>query len=406
MNEKDESFFLRRVSTQTCRFFNDEQWKKHFLDRTFITRMFYFVALVFPAKTQQTFIRKIFRIILEYGATLLLSMYIIGDFRNLYNLVWDLPMGLILSSLLTDVFSLTIRITLLCKRKSIFSAMLHLQDVHASLQCTQLVNLRPYLAFGVGVACILPTTLMLFTVNLCYPGYEDFLAHYTAYTFFGWSSRNKWTDCFIFVLFDNLLENQQYLLSGFLVVLTWYLLSLTKIIVGSFIEVAERENDPEALYSSYLKYTRMTAECMVVLEHALSLLLMFLYGFMVFNIFNVSTLLLTADFSYIIVPMKVTQVVLFTVMVLAFYSVSFQAVAVHEVAKKVKNAVYEMVSRSDSTNYEMKCLLLTMVTNFPSEIVVTGWKMFSLNRSFLQKTTSGMFTYAVLLSQLDRQTHQ
>ncbi|GIZ00374.1 uncharacterized protein CEXT_595891 [Caerostris extrusa] len=77
----------------------------------------------------------------EYGATLLLSMYIIGDFRNLYNLVWDLPIGLILSSLLTDVFSLTIRITLLCKRKSIFSAMLHLQDVHASLQCTQLVNL-------------------------------------------------------------------------------------------------------------------------------------------------------------------------------------------------------------------------------------------------------------------------
>ncbi|GIY33547.1 uncharacterized protein CDAR_595361 [Caerostris darwini] len=295
-------------------------------------------------------------------------MYIIGDFRNLYNLVWDLPRGLILSTLLTDVFSLTIRITLLFKRKSIFSAMLHLQDVHASLQCTQLRTTWHTLSLA-GV-----------------PETNGPIVSFLYYLTTSWKTSN--------------------ILSGFLVVLSWYLLGLSKIIVGSFIEVVERENDPEALYSSYLKYTRMTAECMVVLEHALSLLLMFLYGFMIFNIFNVSTLLLTADFSYIIVPMMVTQVILLVVMVLAFYSVSFQAVAVHEVAKKVKNAVYEMVSRSDSTNYEMKCLLLTKVTNFPSEIVSTGWKMFSLNRSFLQKTTIGMFTYAVLLSQLDRQTHQ
>ncbi|GIZ00376.1 hypothetical protein CEXT_595901 [Caerostris extrusa] len=44
----------------------------------------------------------------------------------------------------------------------------------------------------------------------------------------------------------------------------------------------------------------MTAECMVVLEHVPTAdVPLRIHGF---NIFNVSTLLLTADFSYIIVP--------------------------------------------------------------------------------------------------------
>ncbi|KAF8795906.1 hypothetical protein HNY73_000353 [Argiope bruennichi] len=365
--------------------------------------MFYFVALIFPLKEKHTQCQQLLKPCLEYGATLLLSLYIIGDFRNLYQLIGFLPMGLIFSSLFTDIFSITIRVTLLFKREAILCTLVYLQDIHSGLQTNKFLNQVSQLAIGMLVSYILPGTLMWYTVTMCFPGYEPVLKHYVKYTFYGLSTENKWADCFLFVTTDHLLETQQHILSGFLIVLCWYILGLLKEIVESFSAIAQGEEDMPRFFDAYLRYSKIVSCSILRVEQSLSLLLLFLYGFLVFSIFSVTTYLMTAELSKVPTPMVTSQLVLLFVSIIGFYVTSFQAIAVHNVAVKVRNSIYKMVSRSNSYNYDTKSLLLTMASNFPSGVVVTAWGLFSLKNSFLQKTTSGMITYATLLSQLGDQ---
>ncbi|GBN39684.1 hypothetical protein AVEN_106029-1 [Araneus ventricosus] len=394
-------FSRKRIVPVLYKCHSAEQTKNHFSERIFIARMFYFVALVFPLKDKYTQIQQLLHFCLEYGATLLLSLYIIGDFRNLYHLIGFLPMGLIFSSLFTDIFSITIRVAILCKRRSILCTLVYLQDIHSGLQTNKLCNQVSQLAIGVFLSYVLPGTLMWYTVTMCFPGYEGVLKHYVKYTFYGLSTENKWADCFLFVITDHLLETQQHILSGFLIVLCWYLLGLLREIVESFSVIAKEEDDLERFFDAYLRYAKTVSSCVSRVEQSLSLLLLFLYGFLVFSIFSVTTYLMTAELSDVPIPMVTSQLVLLFETIIGFYITSFQAIAVHNVAVKVRNSIYEMVSRSDSQNYDMKSLLLTMSANYPSGVVITAWGLFSLKNSFLQKTTSGMITYATLLSQME-----
>ncbi|GFQ65058.1 uncharacterized protein TNCT_362171 [Trichonephila clavata] len=313
-------------------------------------------------------------------------------------------MGLTFSSLFTDIFCITIRLTLLYKRREILSAMVYLQDAYSRLQPAKFINQRPYMILGLCGSCIIPITFCWFTADLCLPGSERVLKYFVEDTFFGWSAENKWTSCFLLVTVDHLVVNQQYILFEFLLILSWYLLGLLKRTVESFVEMAQQERDLESLFESYIRYSRIIFQCMAMVEEALSLLLLVLYGFMVFSIFTVTTFLMTADLPTLPAMMVVPKLVLFFVMMAGFYITSFQAVAVHEVAIKVKHTIHEVVSMSDSADFGMKSLLLTLATDFPSKIVVTCWGLFSLKRNFLQKTASGMFTYAILLSQLGNQS--
>ncbi|GIY33563.1 uncharacterized protein CDAR_595441 [Caerostris darwini] len=314
------------------------------------------------------------------------------------------PMGAVCSAFLTDVFSVTIRMALIHKRHAIFSAITYLQDVHTQFGVLKCVRYRTCIATGIVASCIIPLSLFWYTVTMCLPGSEKVLKFYTAHTFLGWSSDNKWNNCFLFVISDHLVVNQQYLLSGFLLVLSCYILGLLKQTVASFTSVNHHENDLRLFFTAYLRYSETVSKGVSLVNRALSLLLLFLYGFMTFSIFSVTTFLLTSDFTYVLTEMLATQIILMLMMILGFYTTSFQAVAVHDAAKRVKNLVYDVVSRSESSDHETRCLLLMMAAEFPSEVVVTGWGMFSLKRSFLQKTTSGMFTYAILLSQVGNQT--
>ncbi|GFT31760.1 uncharacterized protein NPIL_245271 [Nephila pilipes] len=404
LQKNGSSVFQNRIAPITENRWSLETRKKLFTDRIFITRMFYFVALVFPLKPQETSRNKLCRRLLENGSTLLLSLYIIGDLKNLFYLVWKLPMGLIFSSLFTDIFSITIRLTLLFKRQAILSAMVHLQDTFPRLQPTKFVSQRLHMIIGLCGSCIIPIAFFWFTADLCSQGSEALLKVYVEDTFFGWSAENKWVSCVIFVTVDLLVVNQQYILFEFLLILSWYLLNLLKQTVESFVTEAVQEQDMESLFESYIRYSRIISKCMSMVEEALSMLLLVLYGFMVFSIFSVTTYLMTADLSVLPAMMVVPKLILFFVMMAGFYIVSFQAVAVHEVAIKVKHTIHELVSVSDSSDFGMKCLLLTLATDFPSKVVVTCWGLFSVKRSFLQKTASGMFTYAILLSQLGNQT--
>ncbi|GIY25203.1 uncharacterized protein CDAR_615661 [Caerostris darwini] len=220
---------------------------------------------------------------------------------------------------------------------------------------------------------------------------------------FGWSSGKDWANCIIFITLDQLIQNQQHILSGFLIILIWYSLGLMKRNVGSFTTEARRTNDVEVLFKSYLAYSSNVFECMCLMEQAFSLLLLLVFAFVRFSMFNVTTFLMTVNVANVPISLLIGQVVLLCVTVTGFYVASFQAVAVHDAAIEVRNSIHKVVSKSDSADYKRKCLLLAMASNFPSKVVVTGWGLFALKRGFLKKTTSGIVTYAVLLSQLGKQ---
>ncbi|KAF8766505.1 hypothetical protein HNY73_019559 [Argiope bruennichi] len=399
----DIRFIHRQSVVEVIKSFKAEQVKHHSSERIFITRIFYFVALVLPLNKEPNHLKYYFQRLLEYSATAYLIVCIIGDLKSLFRVAWMIPAGLTFSTIFTDFFSITIRLTVMYKRQDIFLLMIYLQDTFSGLQLEKSVTQKYQLIVGTCICYILPCVLFWFTVSLCFPGSERLLIFYVKETFFGWSSKNKSTNCALFIIFDHFIINQQHILSGLLIVLCWYLLGLLRRIIESFEVVAKRKCDLDSFLKLFAEYSSTIYRCMERSEEALSLLLLFLYGFMVFSVFNVTTFLMTTNLSKFDTSSVTNQIVVLSMAIIGFYFVTFQAVAVHDAAIRVKNAVYEMVSGSDCSDYEIKHLILTLVSEFPSHVVVTGWRLFSLRRCFLTQITSGMFTYAVLMTQMGNQ---
>ncbi|GBM05073.1 hypothetical protein AVEN_210787-1 [Araneus ventricosus] len=327
-----------------------------------------------------------------------------GDFRSLVSALWFLPVGLAFSQLFKNLFTITLRLTLLFKRQSIFSLITFLQDVHSSIRFKKCLHRRSQLLAGMIICYILPGVSLWYSTLLCSSGWEKVLKYHLEEIFFGWSSENKWTNCAMYILLDHFIANQEFIQSGLIVVLCWYLFGLLKRIVISFANKAEEVHDLESIFLSYLKFSKTICKCISLLEQAMSLLLLLLYGFMIFSIFNVTTFLMTANLSKVPISLMINQMTVFLVMLTGFYFLSFQAIAVHDAAVKVKYSVYHNVSTSSPVNSRIKYLLLTMVTEFPSTVVVTCWGLFSLKRNFLKRTTSGIFTYAMILAQIGNGT--
>ncbi|KAF8768376.1 hypothetical protein HNY73_021202 [Argiope bruennichi] len=318
--------------------------------------------------------------------------------------MWLLPIGLTFSQLFTNIFTITLRLTLLFKCRYIFTLIKFLQDTHSRVQPKKCLNRRHQLLAGTFICYILPGIILWYSLLLCIPGSEDDLKFYIEDIFFGWSSENRWTNCAIITLFDHLITNQEYVQSGLIIVLCWYLFGLLKRIVLSFVDISRQEYDVETLFALYLKFSETIYKCISLSEQALSLLLLLLYGFMIFSIFSVTTFLMRVELSRLPISIMINEVTVFSVMMTGFYFLSFQAISIHDAAIKVKNAVHDNVSKSNSFNCDIKCLILTMAADFPSKVHVTGWGLFPLKRSFLSKTTSGIFTYAVLLAQIGKET--
>ncbi|KAF8766463.1 hypothetical protein HNY73_019522 [Argiope bruennichi] len=367
-----------------------------------ITKIFYIVSLILPAEFQQKPLRVHWRRTLEYGVTFILIVYVIGDFRSLFGALWYLPIGLAFSQIFTNIFALTLRITLLVKRNSIYSLMLCLQDVHSNLESKMILNQRSQLMAGIFICYILPTISSSYAAILCNADPEEDLKFYLEDTFFGWSADNDWINCVVFLSIDHFTSNQEFVQTGLIVVLCWYLFRILKRIVASFMDKSQKEHDVESLYKSFLEFSETIYRCISLSEQALSLLLLIIYGFMIFSIFNVTTFLVSVNYSRLPTSMLVNQVAMLSVMITGFYFLSFQAIAVHDAAVKVKDSICDAISKSDSSDSEIKSLLLMIAEEFPTKVVATGWGLFSLKRNFLKRTTSGIVTYAILLAQIGR----
>ncbi|GBO17325.1 hypothetical protein AVEN_209851-1 [Araneus ventricosus] len=122
-----------------------------------------------------------------------------------------------------------------------------LQDVHSRLQSKKCHSQRPQLLAGTCICYILPGVLLWYSILFCAaPGVEDELKFLLEDVFFGWSTENKWANCVIVNLFDHFIANQEYVQSGLIIVLCWYLFGILKRIVLSFVDISRDEYDLES----------------------------------------------------------------------------------------------------------------------------------------------------------------
>ncbi|GIY25201.1 hypothetical protein CDAR_615651 [Caerostris darwini] len=99
--------------------YSGHQNKNHLADdEVILFRMFYFVGLVFPVDLKSTVSKTLFQKLLEHGATLFLITHTVGDFYGVFKMISKLPIGLTCTTLFSNIFSISLRLTLL-----------HLQDV-------------------------------------------------------------------------------------------------------------------------------------------------------------------------------------------------------------------------------------------------------------------------------------
>lgn len=383
----------------------DEQ-KEYFKDLHFIRKSFYLVACVFTFNSNNSPIRELKWKLIEISATSLLVIYVIGDLRNLFNLP-HLPVGLTVSTCMSDFCCVALRFVLIWKRGKISATMMHLQKTcylasRSSGVCIHRYrNRKPHLLAGFCLGFVVPAGLFWHTIHLCSPGSENILEIYVKEGCFGWSSGNRWINCFIQVFLDVLVLNQQYVLPGFGIVLCCYNFGVLKRLVGTF-GTAQQNMRNSNWISKYLRYSESVFNCLAKVEESFSLLVLVIYGYMACSIFTVTTFLMRVDIWKAESKLLIPQIISVFVVLVGFYIMTARSVAVNSIAIQVKERVHKIVTMSELSDNDKKLLLLTIVNDFPSKMVLTGWGLFNLNRNFTQRTVSGMITYGLLLSQLGK----
>ncbi|GIY64542.1 uncharacterized protein CEXT_65411 [Caerostris extrusa] len=327
--------FHRRIMPNTCSSYSGHKNKNLLAEEVILFRMFYFVGLVFPADSKSTFSKTLLHKLLEHGATLFLIIHTAGDFYSLFKLISKLPIGLTCTSLFSNIFSISLRLTLLRKRRAILSLMNHLQNVDSNSSSNKRVSRRGHIIAGICICYIFPGFIMWFVISLCYQESKKV-------TFY-------MEDAFWLEFKSS--ENQR---RG----------SAFQILPGVLQQCLRMHvSDGTGLLTATAARFRIRSLLHVQCHHVL----------------DDSKFRQCSDIS----TDRASSPALYDDDWL--YVASFQAVAVHDAAIEVRNSIHKVVSKSDSADYKTKCLLLAMASNFPSKVVVTGWRLFALKRGFLKK---------------------
>ncbi|KAG8191133.1 hypothetical protein JTE90_016648 [Oedothorax gibbosus] len=375
---------------------------KHSVTRNFIINSFYFAGFVFPTDKKRTSLCSLAFSILEHVTTLILVIYIVGHIRISFIWLSDSPIGLTLSYILGDLFTLAMRVIIFRKKKVILETIEYLQNVKGSLEKKRAITRRSWMVIGFVLCFLIPVEFfILVTLPLCSEGSEAILSSYLRNGLFGLDTGNHRTNCVLMTIMDFLISNQEYVVPGFLIVLSCYVFVLLQQIIKSFSTV-NRNNDFDDVTSMHMEHFQKISLCVQKVEESLSLLLLVIYGFIVFCIYSTSTLLFWE--IGVVEPVALLPHMIFGILAItAFYVTAFQAVAVNSAVVKVKNDYYGRVSRMrDSRQIEQCRVLLAIADDLASCTCITGWRLFQFKRRFICQTASAMMTFGFMFAQLGR----
>lgn len=371
--------------------------KENYLkDINFIINAFYSMFCVLSTTSKSKVYDCIGRS-LEYGTTITLSFVIIADLYAIYTIIHIIPMGLTFSTFITDFCGFSLRLLILYKKKAMIRAITVIYEFYSVVE-ENISTRRVKLLFAFIACFIIPATEFVYSLISCINGEEFYLKD----LFLGWTYLDNNIACLVALFIEAISLSQRLALPGFGVVLCCYVFGVIRRFVDKFTTMLQQKDGIEDVFLCYTKYSRIIYSCIKSIEDSFSILVAFLYGFMTFSIFNVTTFLIRIDYKRAYLIDLIPFIVEIIFVISAFFIMSLRAISLNDAAVSTKQNIYDIVARTEASHNQYRNLLLIMVTDFPNRVVVTGWGLFTLKRSFIQGTAGAMITYSILLSQLGR----
>ncbi|KAG8196812.1 hypothetical protein JTE90_027528 [Oedothorax gibbosus] len=171
----------------------------------------------------------------------------------------------------------------------------------------------------------------------------------------------------------------------------------------NFLSLLQKSMDmklPSKFFSDYTIFYGRITTAIEKAEKTLSLVSFFLYGYMLSCVFAVTSYMVTRSPETYNVAGILFQSVIFIEMVGLFIFLSIRAASVNESAVEVKNLIHSLPAKRFDFDSNLTATLLQLANNFASEVCVTGWGLFTINRGFILTTGGVVVTYGVILFQL------
>lgn len=155
------------------------------------------------------------------------------------------------------------------------------------------------------------------------------------------------------------------------------------------------------LFSDFTTFYRRITKISEQAEKSLSLISFLLYGYILSCTFSVTSFLVT-NHGGTDVTAVIYQLITLVEIVVCFIILSMRAANVNESAVEVKNIIHTLPSKQIDYNPSLTATLLQLANNFGSEICMTGWGLFIINRSFILTTVGVVVSYGVILFQIGK----
>ncbi|GIY11607.1 uncharacterized protein CDAR_164621 [Caerostris darwini] len=379
--------------------------KKNDIPLKWITCSFYFVFVILPDAERESKLRQNFARFLDCFVVGFLIYLISCDMYLASRDLKDAPFGFMIFASIGDFTSLFMRVVLIRKRRCIGRMLRKTFALYRELDSSDKIRWHGKRLFAVFViSWILPS--ILFAKSVIFDMSEGRSQLSQIYLFFGNDVHEKWSVALILII--NFLLNQQiYVLPGFCVGLCFYSYNILAVIVQKVEKVLKKKSDLNTLFDMYLNLTQKVTKCVNDIEHALSLLLLFVYSYIVSCIFIVITLLFKVPPHMIFTQYVLINAITLVVTLMAFYAVSIQAVSVNKASVQVGRTIHNMCSNmlwpTDEKEDAVRIVLLIASDEFSSKILITGYNLFSLNQNFVLQTTGAIISYGTVIAQLGTQ---
>ncbi|KAF8770282.1 hypothetical protein HNY73_017831 [Argiope bruennichi] len=312
--------------------------------------------------------------------------------------------GFAFISTFASLINLCIRFIILKKRAQIRRCLQIISKLNADmLITTDSKSFRRFTWLGCSISVLFPMALLSF--NLISSGLQKSSRKFKALLFFSRSIPDDVTSkSMMLVIFLQIIN---FLLSRCLPLLTMilcvFVFTRLRDINRNFLAQLQKSMDmnmPTKLFTDYTKlYGRITTTIEKV-EETFSLISFFLYGYMLSSVFSITSYMITRLPGTVNTASILQQVATFIEIVTCFIFLSLRAAGVNESAVEVKNLIHSLPAKRFDFNPNLTATLLQLANNFASEVCVTGWGLFMINRGFILTTAGVVVTYGVILVQL------
>ncbi|GBN28865.1 hypothetical protein AVEN_259223-1 [Araneus ventricosus] len=368
-----------------------------------ITNFFWFAGITFSSFDTYLSLKG-FSIICFDITTTALSIYFLAATIFFTATLSPHATGFAFISTFASLINLCIRFIVMKKRAQIRRCSQIISRLNTDmLIATDSKSFRRFTWLGCSLSVLFPVALLAF--SFISGGSHSSFKKYMALFFFSKSLPDTVTTKSMMLV--TFLQAINVLLSRCLPLLTMilcvFVFTRLRDINGNFLDQLQKSMDmnmPTKLFTDYTKlYGRITTTVERV-EETFSLISFFLYGYMLSSVFSITSYMITRLPGTVNTASILQQVATFVEIVTCFIFLSIRAAGVNESAVEVKNLIHSLPAKRFDFNPNLTATLLQLANNFASEVCVTGWGLFMINRGFILTTAGVVVTYGVILVQL------